>query len=78
MEVTYPGHGQGHVEVLASLKPKTPGSRSVERYTIYIHGLKRKQTQKKDYSHINIIISYSELLAKLKPNMNRVWYAVDV
>lgn len=69
MEVTYPGHGQGHVEVLASLKPKTPGSRSVERYTIYIHGLKRKQTQKKDYSHSNNITCDSELLTRLKLNI---------
>lgn len=69
MEATYPGHGQRHVEVLASLKPKTPGSRSVERYTIYIHGLKRKQTQKKDYSHSNNIISDSELLTRLKLNI---------
>lgn len=70
-EVTYPGHGQRHVEVLASLKPKAPGSRSVECYTVYIHGLKRKQTQKRDYSFIpscsNNITSDSELQAKLKP-----------
>lgn len=50
-EVTYPGHGQGHVEVLASLKPKAPGSRSVECYRIYIHGLKRKQTEERLWFH---------------------------
>jgi len=47
-EHTHPRDGQGHVEILATLKPETPRSRADQRHAVVAHGVQYSRIQAKD------------------------------
>lgn len=53
--LSYPWHGERHVEVLATLQPEAPRRRAAEGYRVRIHTLEERKKKKRGKG--NILIS---------------------